>query len=477
MQLQTKIAHNTIIQVASKVISTALGLVAIALITRYLGATGFGEYTTIVTFISFFAIIADFGLTLITVQMISLPGISEKKVLDNLFALRLVSAVIFLSLGPAIVWFFPYDHMIKVGVLILALSFLFIALNQILVGLFQKRLRMDKVSISEVVGRIFLVIGVWLAVKNNLGLNSILWTTVVASFVNFLLHFVFSRKFAKISLECDWSLWKKIIKKSWPLAIIIVFNLIYLKADTLILSLVQPQAEVGLYGAAYKVIDVLITVPFMFAGLVLPFLTSHWAKKETSAFKHVLQKSFDFMSILAIPIVFGVVILAPQIIQLIAGNKFAQSAMILRILILAAFMIFLGTLFSHAIIAMNKQRKLIPLYLFTSLTALVGYLIFIPKYSYIGAAWMTIYSETMVAALSGYYIYKFAKFIPQAKVFFKAILSALIMSGVLLLIPASFTFNWLGLLATILIACLVYFTTLYLFKGISRQDLASLKTK
>jgi len=137
----------------------------------------------------------------------------------------------------------------------------------------------------------------------------------------------------------------------------------------------------------------------------------------------------------------------------------------------------LGTLFSHAIIAMNKQRKLIPLYIFTSLTALIGYLIFIPKYSYIGAAWMTIYSETMVAALSGYYIYKFAKFIPRAKVFFKAVLSALIMSGVLLLIPDNFTFNWLGLLATILIACLVYFTTLYLFKGISRQDLASLKTK
>ncbi len=60
MQLSTKVAYNTIIQAFSKSISTALGLVGIAIITRYLGQTGFGEYTTIITFISFFATIADF---------------------------------------------------------------------------------------------------------------------------------------------------------------------------------------------------------------------------------------------------------------------------------------------------------------------------------------------------------------------------------------------------------------------------------
>jgi len=84
MTLAKKIALNTIVQAGSKIISTVLGLLTIALITRYLGPAGFGEYTTIITFISFFAVIADLGLTLVTVQLICQPNIEKNKILDLL---------------------------------------------------------------------------------------------------------------------------------------------------------------------------------------------------------------------------------------------------------------------------------------------------------------------------------------------------------------------------------------------------------
>jgi O-antigen/teichoic acid export membrane protein len=468
--LQKKIAYNTGIQIFSKVISTAIALIATALMTRYLGANGFGQYTTIMTFISIFAVIADLGLTLVTVQMISIPGVSEKKILDNLFALRLISAIAFLSLGPALVWLFPYDYTIKIGVLILSLSFLFIALNQIIVGLFQKRLRMDRTAISEIGGRLVLVLGVWLAVKYNLGLNGILWTTVIANLVNFLLHFIFSRKFIRISLRFDLKIWKEIAIKSWPLALIIVFNLIYLKADTLILSLVKPQAHVGIYGAAYKVIDVLVTVPFMFAGLILPFLTRTWVMKKDFQFKKLIQKGYDFMILLALPVLIATQFLAPQIIHLIGGSDFKESAEVLKILILAGALIYIGTLFSHAIIAMDKQKKLIPIYIFTSITSVIGYILFIPKYSYIGAAWMTVYSEAVIAIMAIYYIYKFVNFIPKQKVFLKSLLASAVMLAFILVLPSTFTYTWYGLIITILVAIIIYFLAFYLLKGWDKKD-------
>ena len=148
MKLATKVAYNTIIQFISKFIATVLGLVAIAIITRYLGQHGFGIYTTAITFISFFGIIADFGLTLVTVQLISQPNRDQNKMIGNLMALRLVSATVFIGLGPLIVLLFPYSAEVKSAVAIVALSFVFIALNQVLVGLFQKHLRLDKVSIA-----------------------------------------------------------------------------------------------------------------------------------------------------------------------------------------------------------------------------------------------------------------------------------------------------------------------------------------
>ena len=108
MNLTRKVAHNTFIQIVGKIISTFLGLLAIALITRYLGRDGFGEYTTVITFLTFFAVAADFGLTLVTVQMISGHDAEENKILNNLFGLRLVSALLFLLLAPLTISFFPY---------------------------------------------------------------------------------------------------------------------------------------------------------------------------------------------------------------------------------------------------------------------------------------------------------------------------------------------------------------------------------
>ena len=190
MNLSSKIAYNTIIQLVGKVMSTVLGLISLAMMARYLGQTGFGSYTTIITFVSFFAIIADLGLTLVTVQMISRSNVDENKVLNNLFGLRLVSIIIFLSLAPVIALFSPYSLFIKTGILIATLSFLFPALSQVLIGLFQKKLRMDKAVIAETASRILLVAGIWLAVSSNSGLNGILWASVASAGLNFVISYI-----------------------------------------------------------------------------------------------------------------------------------------------------------------------------------------------------------------------------------------------------------------------------------------------
>ena len=463
MRLLTKVAYNTIMQIISKVITALLGLAVVTIMTRYLGRTGFGQYTTIITFLSFFGIFSDLGLTLTTAQMISQPGADQNKILSNLFTLRLVSAVIFLGLAPLTVLFFPYDYIIKIGVLITSLSFLFASLNQILIGLFQKNLRMDKVSIAEIANRIFLLTGVAIAIRLDWGLWGILIMVIISSLINFLLLYLFSFRFARIKLDFDRLLWKKILKISWPLALTIIFNLIYLKADTLILSLIKTQAEVGLYGASYRVIDVLIIFPFMFSGLLLPILAGSWAAGKKIDFYNILQKSFDAMAIVAIPLAVGAQFLASPIMALVGGQEFAASGPILQILILAASIIYLGNIFSHAIIAVNKQKKIIGVYVFTSVTALAGYIIFIPKFSYFGAAWVTIYSELIISLASLFFVWKFTKFLPKINILLKSFTASIIMGGGLY--GAVLIIGQLNLFITLIFGAIIYFTCLYLFGG------------
>lgn len=472
MSLSTQVAKNTIIQFASKIISTILGLVAVAIMTRSLGQEGFGEYTTIITFLSFFAVIADLGLTLVTVQMISHPQSDQHKILSNLFGLRLISAFVCLGLAPLIIIFFPYPGIIKLGVAVTSLSFFFIALNQILIGLFQKHLKMIIVSSAEVVGRAALLVGIIVSVYLKGGLVGIMAATVISSIINFLINYAYSRGLVKFKIGFDWPVWREIIEKSWPLAVTIVFNLIYLRADTLILSLFKSQSEVGLYGAAYKVVDVLTALPFMFAGLVLPILTSSWAEKNMEKFSRVIQRSFDVLAIIAIPMVAGTLMLAQPIMTIVAGTDFAVSGNILKILILATAAIFLGCIFSHAIIAVNKQRKVIFAYVFTAITSLLGYLIFIPLYSYYGAAWVTLYSELIIALFSLFLVWKYAKFLPNPAVFGKSIFAAAVMAFMIFLLKP-----WLNLIILIFIGAAIYFVVLYLAKGIAKNELLDLIKK
>jgi len=469
MTLSAKVAYNTIIQIIGKAIATILGLAAIAVMARYLREIGFGQYTTIITFLSFFGIIADFGLTLVTSQMISKPGNNQAVLLNNLFSLRLISALIFLGLAPFIVLFFPYEPIIKLGVAVAVLSFFFTALNQILVGFFQKNLTMTVVATAEVVSRAILLGGIIITAYLNLGLISIMIATVISSIASFIMHYWFSRRFVRIGWQIDLAVWREIIKKSWPLGLTIFFNLIYLRADIFILSLLKTQADVGIYGATYKVIDVLTALPFMFAGLILPILTAQWASKNFIKFNQVLQKSFNAMIMLAIPLIIGAQFTARPLMLLIAGESFAQSGYVLKILILAIGFIFVGCLFAHAVIALDKQKNIIGAYIFTALTSLIGYLIFIPRFSYYGAAWVTVYSELAIALFSLYIVIKYSQFRPNLMIMLKSLAASIIMALSIYLLIGK-----LNLVLVILLAGMVYFFCLYLFKGIAKEDFKGL---
>jgi len=143
----------------------------------------------------------------------------------------------------------------------------------------------------------------------------------------------------------------------------------------------------------------------------------------------------------------------------------------LKVLIIASGAIFATSLFAYAVVAINKQKSMMWGYLIAAITTLIGYLIFIPSYSYYGAAWVTVYSELAIAVFSLYIVMRYSQFKLNLNILFKSILA----SGVM----AFFTYlslNRLNLLLIIPLACLIYFVCLYLFKGISRADLKNLIT-
>ena len=83
---------------------------------------------------------------------------------------------------------------------------------------------------------------------------------------------------------------------------------------------------------------------------------------------------------ISLPIVFATLILGEKIMTLIGGQEFSLAGNILKVVIIACGILFVAELFKHMMVAIGKQRQILPFYLITALLSLIGYFIFIPKY-------------------------------------------------------------------------------------------------
>ena len=468
--LTQKIAYNAVFSAGARIVEVALALVIVSLIARYLGDGGFGDYTVVVAFVYIFSVLADMGLYSIVVRNISREGADEEKIVNNAFTLRVVGGFFIFSFAYFASFLFPYSDSVKFGIAIAAAGFWILSNVQVLMGLFQKHLAMDKVAMAEIAGRIVQLFFVWFFISNDFGFIYIVLAMFLGAVLNFAFILHFASKYVKIRLRFDFFFWRKLLCQAFPLAISAILVLIYFKLDTIFLSVMKPREDVGIYGMSYKIMENLIFFPAMIVGLTMPIM-SRCVFSDPGKFKSVVQRTLNFLLIAATPVIIGVVMISDKIIRLITGGGFADSPAVLNILSIALGFIFMGALFSNIIIAANEQKKLAQIYLAGTVFNIITNLIFIPRYSYFGAAATTVATELLVTALMVWVVYRSLKFIPSFNVFYKALLASLLMAFAL------YYFSYLNIFFLIIIGTVVYLPVIYFIGGISKEEMEKLMKK
>jgi len=470
LNLTQKIAYNAFFSAGARVVEVVLAFLIIRLIVGYLGESGFGDYIVVVTFIYIFSVFADLGLYSIVVREISREGANEKKIISNAFTLRLTAGFFILGAAYFVSLLFPYSNNVQYGIAVAALGFWMLSNIQVLMGLFQKHLAMDKVALAEIAGRVIQLFFVWYFITYDFGFLYIISAIFFGAIINFILVLRFASKYTEIKLQFDFKFWKKLLIQSYPLAISAILVLIYFKLDTIFLSVMKNSEAVGVYGLSYKILENLIFFPAMIVGLTMPIM-SKYIFMERDKFKSVVQRTLNFLIIAFLPIAFGAIMTSDKIIGLFTEKGFADSSMVLNILIIALGFIFLGALFSNIIIAANQQKRLAQIYFVGMIFNVITNFIFIPKYSYFGAAATTVATELLVTGLMIYVIYKTINFLPSFKILFKALLASLLMALVLNY------FSYLNIFFLAMIGVAVYLPAIYFIGGISKEEIGKLMSR
>ncbi|GAB0174519.1 MAG: flippase [Candidatus Altimarinota bacterium] len=421
-----KIYTNTIAQIGSKVLTALISIVMIKIITNYLDVAGYGLYTKIYNYLSIFAVIADLGLYTITVRELTKYEDDRemiKKISGNVLSLRTLSGGIIIFLSLAIAPFLSgYDTpSAYIGIALASLFVLAGLVNSSLMSYLQATLRTEFTLVANTSGKlltfglVFLFAGVlYPAVDGSMDevkFGLVMLAGLAGNILMMCLTWWYTGRFIKITFHWDKKYIREIIKLSLPYGIALFLNVIFFKVDTILLSVLETReiadTAVALYGLPMKLVEVGMMYGTIFLNSLLPVLTSAHEKGDTAKFRKISRHALMLLSfgglIGACILYFG----AEAIIKIISTEAFVSTKLLgyssvdaLKIVAWIFLVYFISSLYTYILISKGEQRKMMYINAFVALTNIAGNIIFIPRYSFIGSAWVTLVTQVLLLIIT-----------------------------------------------------------------------------
>jgi O-antigen/teichoic acid export membrane protein len=447
----------------SQIITYLMGFFITMYSARYLGAEGFGIISLALAITGILVVFTDLGLGTLTVREVARDKSLVDKYTSNVAVIKLLLALFTFVLTVVIVYIFGYSDEIKLVVYIITGSTLINAFSGIFYPIFQSYEKMEFQSIANVLNSSIMLIGAFLVIVYNLGIYYFATLYLVSNIVVFIfIVSVYVREFQFPSFNIDLGFWKPTLMMALPLSLVSIFSLIAYRVDTILLSLLKGSTVVGWYSASYRLMEVFLFLPGVFATAVFPVFSSlHLSSHETLKLSY--QKSFKYLALLSVPVAVGTTVLAPEIVLLIYKNAFTPSIIILQILIWAIPITFLNYIFGTILPAMNRQNVLLKVTFLSMIFNISLNLVLIPTYSYMGAAVVTVATELFIFILCLIILSRTFSKVRLQEVFFKPIVASLIM----LLFLLYFKTN---LFLEIAMGVIIYFVVLIAIRTFKDDD-------
>jgi len=394
------ILNNAVIATSGRILNVALGLVVVALITRYLGPSSYGQYVLLLSFGTIVQLAADAGLYLTLSRQLARTPDLAKRLLSNTVGLRTVLLLVAFAAGAILAVTLPSFDGLLVPFVILSAGLGLQSISQLYMSVFQYHQTVWRATVGDLAGRAVQIVGIVALGLYMPTLTGVTAMFALGSFIAFVLHWFLSPiRTLALDLESPRS-WSSILAVSWPLGVLLLLNAVYFRIDAVMLSLWRPAAEVAWYGLAYRIVESSLFFPAMLGGLLLPRLSETVLANPAQAGRYLLQG----VRVVLVAGAAALVVLVSEgtrITVFIAGSSFSPSGPLLQLLAVALVIMFVGNMFGFALVALEKQRMLLGLYAVLAVGNLLANILFIPIWGASAAAVTTICTEAVAMGVAG----------------------------------------------------------------------------
>ncbi|MHB8814688.1 MAG: flippase [Steroidobacteraceae bacterium] len=459
------LAANMAAVITGKAATAVVGLLTVVALTRHLGPTEFGYYRTVLTYSAFAAVLADSGLYMVTLREMSQVGSNAGRVLGNALPLRVVSTGSVLLAAAAAAWLTPYDPPVKWGTLIGAAIYTCLQTSDFLIAAFQSVLKQARNAVAEVTGAVVTLAAVSALALTHVGALPMLGATLLGAAVALGISIRLVRRLVPFRVMFDVPLWREYLIAGLPLAGSQILGMAMLRGDSLLLSLFQPAAAVGLYGVPSKLFEITTSVPYMLAGLMMPALTASAARDDGAEFSRQLGRTLDAAAVYGVGVVIVFAPFAGRLLALISGERFAAGAPALIVISFAIALAGMTHVLRFTLVACRRPRLVLIADSAACACAIAAYFALIPKFSLVGAAAGTVVAEASALVAMTVALRRAGRRFPSLRNPAKAMMGGALAVSLMRYL-AGFGTPWLLALAA---GCALYFAMMTLTRAIPKE--------
>lgn len=398
---------NAVLNAFRTLINILFPLITFKYASQVLAADSLGKVNFSTSIISYFVLIADFGITTYAAREGAKYRRDKKAFQEfalDIFSLNILTTLIsYLVLGISlVVWndIRAYRYVI----IIQSISLVFNLIGAAWVNTLYEDYK--SILYRSVGVQILSLILLLLLVKESDDFYRYAAISVLAqSGMNLFNYFYIRKRYCQLHFRFS----KQMFTYIRPLIVLFgisVTTTIYVNIDTTMIGLFGSDVDVAYYTVAVKVYNVVKALLAAIIIVCIPRLTELNYKGKKMEYKNMAYKTENMLLTLTIPLIVGLIVLSKEAVIIVSGKEYLSSVPTLRILCIAILFSIVATYITDVIILPKGYEK--GAFLASAVSAIVNIVLnfwFIPHYGYNGAAITTVISEAVVMIIDIIYIY------------------------------------------------------------------------
>lgn len=382
-----------------------LPFITLPYLARVLTVEGYGVYIFSSSFISYFMIVVDFGFDLSGTREISINRDNNKKVSEifsSILIIKFILALISLLSLFIMLIFIPIPALNNYWYIHILMFFMVFGNVMLSSYLYQGLEKMKFLTIFNVCIRVFFTLSIFLFIKNPDDLPLLVLLNSIGNLVVGLISLIIIIKVMKIKLILPTKDSIMIqLKKSTQFFWSRIAVSLYTTSNTFVVGLFLGPAAAGVFGSADKLFRAAVSLYQPLNNVLYPYIAH-------SKNIHLYKKLFKLSTISNMIVVLIVYIFSDLVIRLIFGSGYEESAVLLKIFMIAAIYMMPSILMGYPLLgALGYTREVNKSVIYASIIHVVLLVILIPVLSVKLVALLVLFTELLVFIYRYYYVKKY----------------------------------------------------------------------